>query len=104
MSYPRIDQDLKSKWVEALRSGEYTQTRGAFSRWNVKDGSVFYTYCALGVLGKLTEGSALGFVYGLGQKANRIAAMNDLEGYTFSQIADWIEANVPCEVPELQIP
>lgn len=102
-----ISQDLKTRWVEALRSGEYTQTRGAFERHHIRDdGSLFFTYCALGVLGKLADGflAPTAFVFSLGDMANRIATKNDLQGYTFKQLADWIEANVPCEVPELQIP
>lgn len=40
-----MNPELKAKWVEALRSGEYTQGRG----WLCREGK----YCCLGVLADL---------------------------------------------------
>lgn len=44
----RIDPDTKAKWVEALRSGKYTQGEGKLKVMN-EDNSDSY-YCCLGVL------------------------------------------------------
>ena len=41
-----MDQQIKSDWVEALRSGEYEQARQAFTR--IEDGKV--KHCCLAVL------------------------------------------------------
>jgi hypothetical protein len=42
-----MDAQLKAKWVEALRSGEYKQTKGT-----LRDGDSF---CCLGVLCDITQ-------------------------------------------------
>jgi hypothetical protein len=45
----RVDPEIKAKWLEALRSGEYPQTTGALQR--VADyGDSPKGYCCLGVL------------------------------------------------------
>lgn len=44
-------QDVKEKWVAALRSGEYEQTKGYLGRTVTKDdGTQVMGYCCLGVL------------------------------------------------------
>lgn len=107
-----MKKELRDKWCAALRSGEYAQTRGV-----LHDSSGF---CCLGVLcvvgGAVAKpvgdtdqfkyhGSAffpdtnqLEKHYGL---SDRLAAhlankMND-KGSTFSEIADYIEAEVPVD-------
>lgn len=42
-----MDKTIAFKWIEALRSGKYTQAKGNM-RVKQKDGS--YAYCCLGVL------------------------------------------------------
>jgi len=91
-----MDAQLKAKWVEALRSGEYKQTTEVFQR----DGG----FCCLGVLcdvaGKPAllddEGGNWAFVdteAGLASVSWRLATMND-EGASFAEIADYIEQNL----------
>jgi hypothetical protein len=109
-----MDEQLKAKWVEALRSGKYRQADG---RLRVKESSKSYSYCCLGVLcrtmgakwqdgypmiGKtryededeyLLSTAALeitGLTYA---KQGELAAMND-EGTPFRDIADYIETNL----------
>lgn len=107
-----MDQELKRKWVEALRSGEYQQGNGKLC----DNGR----YCCLGVLYdivvgdwrvledglKATQRGDPNYVYdyvgtlGLSAEAMPVLAnMNDGYGdferrYTFSEIADYIEANL----------
>lgn len=97
-----MDKELKAKWVEALRSGEYKQCRGD---WHRDDG-----YCCVGVLLKVKEhnmqsghlrrvAAALGISdlpdkeYEAGSMQNLID-MNDRDGKNFAEIADYIEANL----------
>ncbi|WP_441235620.1 hypothetical protein [Bradyrhizobium sp. 930_D9_N1_4] len=108
-----MDANLKAKWVEALRSGEYKQARNA-----LRDGN---RYCCLGVLCKVAglpirndglgvEGHGVGgkssyssyepifnLVGGFDQ-SHPLSMRNDGAGnfkpHTFKQIADYIEANL----------
>lgn len=102
----RMDAELKTKWVAALRSGEYEQCRG-----KLHDG---LGYCCLGVFGvvigipraDLILRSA--FTGAAGNNApelmrlaeikpayekTTLVSMND-SGKTFPEIADYIEANL----------
>lgn len=112
-----MDAQLKAKWVEALRSGEYEQGRN-----QLKLGSKF---CCLGVLFDTQgckwgyEGSALldgqtflamSTPYGAGvggltrEQSEKLIGMNDgkgvpgWDGYvppkSFAEIADYIEKNL----------
>jgi hypothetical protein len=108
-----MDARIKQKWIEALRSGQFTQARGAL----VEDGS----YCCLGVLcavqnadfnqfmeletTELAGESALeaeeSYDYSAGLPdsiANALADMNDGRGCeprSFDHIAGYIYAMVP---------
>ena len=102
-----MDPALKAKWVEALRSGEYEQGRGALLR----DGR----YCCLGVLcvvsGRKIDGEnsisgvsagetydLLGAITGLNDRFDELTNRNDGIGYSmksFADLADYIEANIP---------
>ena len=101
--------ELKAKWVEALRSGEYEQGEGALKKGN--------SYCCLGVLCSLAEREITG--------ENRIDGLSASETYeaiiemigtpnyeqftqrndgtaaykphSFTQLADYIEANIPAD-------
>jgi len=104
-----MDTEIKRKWVKALRSGKYKQTRG---RLKARNGAM----CCLGVL----EHKVLGVPYkwwpdqgiylnsefsytgptyrdtimqsGLTTPLfKRLADLNDLDKWSFEQIADWIE-------------
>lgn len=110
-----IDPDLKAEWVKALRSGEYEQGEKGLvmpkhdDRFREVPGQ--YQYCCLGVLGviqgdikpgtDIIESDASSRVYGFNGKLfgtstnlGGFVVMNDDLGWTFNQIADWIEANL----------
>lgn len=101
-----MDNELKSQWVAALRSGKYKQTQGT-----LKDSTGF---CCLGVLREIAGHDALpeaddeflldkesalsiGIEYGM-QKT--LSHMNDgfepkeIKKHTFAEIADYIEAKL----------
>jgi hypothetical protein len=96
---PRMNPELKAKWLEDLRSGKFPQARlrlrGALG------------YCCLGVLREIISPRSLamadnaellcadhldraGFSHPV---QSALSKMND-EGKSFSEIADWIEANL----------
>lgn len=99
-----MDKKLKSKWINALRSGRYEQARGTLLA--LKSGGM----CCLGVLATI-QGCDLrkkknddpsfclvsrdlprGFNAGLRtEQREQLATMNDSSGSSFKQIADYIE-------------
>lgn len=110
-----MDPEIKRKWVEALRSGEYVQGQAKLKR----DGM----HCCLGVLCEVANppgwDSTLGCIREkgvmLGQEEDdfwtlppataallrvnddqqqKLMDMNDHAGATFEQIADFIEKNL----------
>ena len=103
----KLPEDIKTKWLEALRSGEYKQ--GVKQLHN----SIYNTYCCLGVLGhicgytneKLATNSVLWggdyenvpkIVQGAwwdNEVVNILTQMNDA-GQSFLDIANWIEENL----------
>jgi hypothetical protein len=105
-----MDNSLKSKWVEALRSDEYKQGSGVLRRQGqTKDG-----YCCLGVLCDITDptqwversplymwGECRCFPpvesmtrWGISYtQAKQLMLMND-NGISFSEIANYIESNL----------
>lgn len=109
-----MDAQLKQKWLEALRSGEYKQGKHVLRTQQDE-------FCCLGVLchvvspnGWSTDSEG-GFFYGdrkgyLPVEISRatafptghelaLAGMND-NGESFAEIADWIEANIPAEASQ----
>jgi hypothetical protein len=106
----KLPEDFKKRWIAALRSGEYKQGKHKLHR--TEDGS----YCCLGVACKISGVSnevLSQYVYtgiidtlypGLIPKvivkgfindvAHELANMNDKEGKSFSEIADYIESNL----------
>lgn len=106
-----MDANLKARWVEALRSGEYKQGKEQLRQ---SDDS----FCCLGVLCDIVDSAkwrevSAGYRYSgkefaalsfpppeisarVGLPRNiqdAVAAMND-EGSSFAQIADYIEAHL----------
>lgn len=103
-----MDAELKAKWIDALRSGEFSQCR-QFMHY---DGG----YCCLGVLAKVqgkdeqwlkqNGGSISPYLsrendwptWPALETARRLADMNDGRGgfsaHDFAQIADYIDANL----------
>lgn len=111
-----MKQTVKRKWVSALRSGEYKQTKG-----KIRNGNQYgMTYCCLGVLSDLavkagvcTQKEAFcGNEHVLAVKVMnwaglelpnpeiphidhaRISYLNDTLGYSFDKIADEIQRNL----------
>lgn len=108
-----MNQEIKQKWTAALRSGKYQQAK----RYLHTDGG----YCCLGVLCDLIDPTGWregpnkrvsDFEYGGDSRyqnppakvveqagidwtaVNRLMDMNDDEGKSFVQIADYIEATL----------
>ena len=101
-----ITKELKDQWVAALRSGKYEQGRGLL----LKDDK----FCCIGVLCDIINptdwvySSTIGpgiYSYTRGihyapveilslNIQTPLSIMNDEEGKSFNEIADWIEDNV----------
>lgn len=113
----------RTKWVEALRSGEYLQGRG-FLKVKRQDGEIYY--CCIGVFCEVnkadfqttedfeTNGTSL--IYRINENSSyvhgplimretgltegiqyKLSDMNDSAGKTFLEIANWIEANIEAD-------
>ena len=108
-----MNAEMKAKWVEALRSGRYGQAQEELTDWAGN-------FCCLGVLCDVSgAGKWVGDEYvvtdewgseygdsgevpeplrdqlGLSGRAQaHLVDMNDTDKATFTQIADWIEANL----------
>lgn len=109
-----MKKQLRDDWCAALRSGKYKQGEGLLRSANDE-------YCCLGVLcdvdGAEWDLSGLGFyradpTHGATALLTQhfrsrahlsrdteaaLTNLNDEEGKTFSEIADWIEANIEVE-------
>lgn len=90
-----MQPQLKTKWLAALRSGEYTQQRGSIGEGK--------HLCCIGVAGDVAGLQHLDWSthetankVGLhGKVVTTLIGMNDGDCASFSIIADWIEANIP---------
>lgn len=91
-----MDAEIKAKWIDALRSGKFKQGRGQFEY----EGS----FCCLGVLCKVAGRPTLHMI-GIenwdyvdsvlpNTKVSSDLAMKNDAGWSFSEIADHIEANL----------
>lgn len=109
-----MNQEWKEKWVAALRSGEYKQTRHVLRNITPENEG----FCCLGVLCDLWDNKAWDEVKGTGTRmsfqgweegiptpvrevvglklhhAQELVDMNDNKGRSFGEIADHIEANL----------
>lgn len=99
----KLPEDFKQKWVAALRSGEYKQGKYVLYCRAID------SFCCIGVAGKI-KGVSLEEMEGksnpgsdkvykscinLGDSFVRtLTLMNDYQGKSFSDIADWIEQNL----------
>ena len=115
-----MKKELKDKWLQALRSGEYRQTTELLRDVDFADVPGF---CCLGVLGDVCglavwhESGALVLedeVYDTEYDAKALALLgldedtqndlinlNDTQRADFNEIANWIEANVEEEIPPM---
>lgn len=97
----KMDPELKAKWVEALRSGNYKQVRRQLALGG--------GFCCLGVLneiggfgipayaGRLLDLKAnpgCPFIAIPGSIQGVLTLKNDQAKWSFEQIADWIEENL----------
>lgn len=116
-----ITQEQKDAWIAALRSGEYSQTQRTLHR--VVAGTIAGAdpvfpagYCCLGVLANIIDPTAWDanqtcWVYPDGGKPilwdaelpnsilpqvtqHHLIDLNDSDGKSFTEIADYIEANL----------
>ena len=111
MAYPKMDKAVKKAWVAELRSGDYKQ-----GQFQLRDGD--NEFCCLGVLCNVhaqnnpefaktqTDPEGYDRYFDLpspmvltwaklpAYAVKKLAEMNDKEGKTFSEIADWIVKNV----------
>jgi hypothetical protein len=119
-----MNEQIKEKWMVALRSGDYTQGQGCLrfhkddqpdkfcclgvladliktdEEWLRVNGSVPLTWTDIGRHNKdAYEGNELPFAMReradiLEQNCKELIIMNDDGGASFVQIADWIEENL----------
>jgi len=89
-----MDANLKTKWVEALRSDRFEQARRELQSC---DGG---SYCCLGVLCVVAE-IDLGNIDAAYRRLEKLVGnydplvdLNDIKGKSFADIADYIEANL----------
>ncbi len=88
----KFTQEIKDKWVAALRSGEYRQ--GTFQLKSQKG-----YYCCLGVLNHVInygQPEHHGQLNGLLDRStqNRLIFLNDQTVKSFDEIASYIECNI----------
>lgn len=87
-----MDANLKAEWVKALRSGRFGQTR-----FELENEGCF---CCLGVLCEVADidkvdiGPAYRKLDSIVGDYGPLVDLNDNEGKSFAEIADWIEANL----------
>jgi hypothetical protein len=80
-----MNHKIKRKWCAALRGGTWTQIKGQYH--DAEQGR-----CALGVLRDVLSNNVSDHIEGPARL--KIAKMNDLDGKSFGEIADWIEGNL----------
>lgn len=86
----------KTQWIDALRSGKYKQTYGELFR--CRDGEVYH--CCLGVAAKVWHPNTFPNIDSITKQLDeklrvQFIRFNDVLNWSFEQIADWIETNVP---------
>lgn len=100
-----ITQTQKDRWVNVLRGDYFTQGFAFFKA--IRRGKP--TYCAIGVLIELNNpaffvNNESGYMnLGIEVEAQKIIMKMNDKGYSFNEIADWIEANIeaiPDPIPE----
>lgn len=117
-----MNQEIKQKWVVALRSGEYEQGKGSLKtdnkfcclgvlcdlhaketggQWNVSSklaGKLVaksYLESSFDLPGKVSKWAELSLANpGINNSGKSLIYLNDYLGYSFDQIADIIEENL----------
>jgi hypothetical protein len=79
---------LRQKWIAALRSGDFKQIAGRFSDFG--NGR-----CAIGVLRAIVPGGYACDAIRLGalteREYDKVVLLNDKRRWTFARIANWLE-------------
>lgn len=110
-----MKEDIKNLWVEALRSGRYTQTKrrlkdnkgycclgvlceiSNLDKFTKIENSIENPYLYLGNIGmphdEIREWAGLKPYNPKSNLLDKLTQLNDSEGYSFDQIADYIEVN-----------
>lgn len=109
----KLDSELKQQWIDALRSGKYQQGEGSLrtkddeycclgvlcdifdsERWTKRPTESSYTYLYFDEYSFGTLKWQLRQLLGLDEHTQgKLITQNDA-GTPFSEIADWIEANL----------
>lgn len=107
-----MTKEIKAKFLEALRSGDYKQHTGQLRDWNSNKYCCLGIYCLVRGLQISDDGRQ---VVGneedkypllnydplneeLGQEnVRQMYVLNDREKKSFAEIADWVEENIPAE-------
>jgi len=98
----KIDSEVKTKWVAALRSGEYKQHRSVANDKYNTEGAVF-ARCCINVGAHVVVGAeaddmtTVTSVRALNLDeftVSHLINMNDRQKKNFNEIADWIEVNL----------
>jgi hypothetical protein len=98
-----MDAELRAKWVAALRSGEFEQHRRSLCD------DTRSAFCCLGVLAVIKDPNAylhenegdfdpyleIDRMIGGRRQRQELVNLNDKEGKSFPEIADWIEQKIP---------
>ena len=101
-----MKEDDMKVWVKALRSGTYVQGRGML-RVVIDDAHEYFRYCCLGVYAKIKVPDWNENIFkkedeeildskfcGISEYwQNKLTDLNDNKGYSFNEIADFIEEN-----------
>lgn len=103
IKYPKMKKTIKTKWLAALRSGKFAQCDGSLRKEDYL-GSGRDAYCCLGVLHFCATGKNPRLDKGLlsknvcsavgvrrGGVTEKLVEMNDGQGKSFKQIANWVE-------------
>jgi hypothetical protein len=116
----RLWKRFRNKWIKALRSGEYKQGAGklcvqqrggdefccfgvaadilvldGYGKWLLKNKVALYKGANVFPAAAYLTSQAPGWVASrIIRVEDRLIRMNDSQGKTFAEIADWIEANL----------
>jgi hypothetical protein len=90
-----LNPEFKARWLEALRGGKFLQGKGALRRNGLH--CCLGVACEIGGRDDISPGSihpTAGEIESWGlprAEMHHLANMNDVDGLTFEQIADYIE-------------
>lgn len=110
-----LPENFKKKWVDALRSGKYKQSKRRLYATDKNSGEV--SYCCLGVAAHIVAGIQLEHMdwcmlstilhghekvvpdelapfFSDSTTQHKLAQLNDVEDKSFGEIADYIEQNL----------